>query len=103
MDNPSSTTVSCSTDHIPIEIFELIGAYLSRDDLLRMRLVNHDFERNISRRVFRTVVVPFMPNIYGVTENDTGKSAPAANDTNDKTLVTGRSLQDSSYLSYCGY
>ena len=61
------------TCDIPVEIFEIIAISLSRDDLLRMRLVNRDFEKKISRHVFRTVVVPFKPNIYGMVDKETGK------------------------------
>ena len=61
------------TCDIPVEIFEIIAISLSRDDLLRMRLVNRDFEKKISRHVFRTVVVPFNPNIYGMVDKETGK------------------------------
>ena len=61
------------TCDIPVEIFEIIAISLSRDDLLRMRLVNRDFEKKISRHVFRTVVVPFKPNIYGMVDKNTGK------------------------------
>lgn len=61
------------TCDIPVEIFEIIAISLSRDDLLRMRLVNRDFEKKISRHVFRTVVVPFKPNIYGMVDKETRK------------------------------
>ena len=58
---------------IPPEIFEHIGSVLCRDDLLRMRLVNHEFEFNISSRVFQSVAVPFEPDIYGMTNINTGR------------------------------
>ena len=59
---------------IPIEIFEQIASSLSRDDMLNMRLVDHEFEAKISSRIFQTVVVPFKPDIYGVIGNNKGKS-----------------------------
>lgn len=33
-----------------------------------MRLVNHEFEEKVSTYLFRTVVVPFRPEIYGLAE-----------------------------------
>jgi hypothetical protein len=33
-----------------------------------MRLVNKEFEEKVSQYLFRTVVVPFRPEIYGITE-----------------------------------
>ena len=78
------------TYDLPVEIFEVIGLYLSRDDLLRMRLVNRDFEKKISRRVLRTVVVPFKPNIYGMVDKDTGKIDLTPNDANGETQATGK-------------
>lgn len=59
----------------PVEVFEAIGERLSRDDLLRMRLVNHEFEKKISGRIFKSVVVPFQPDIYGMLDGDTGRIA----------------------------
>ena len=60
---------------VPVEVFEKIGALLSRDDLLRMRLVNHEFEKKISGYVFKSVVVPFNPEIYGMSDTKTGRIA----------------------------
>lgn len=31
-----------------------------------MRLVNHEFEANVSEYLFKYVVVPFRPEIYGI-------------------------------------
>ena len=64
---------------VPVEIFEHVGSCLSRDDLLSMRLVNHEFEAKISSRVFQTVVVPFKSDIYGVADNDAAEIGSAAN------------------------
>ncbi|KAL9039363.1 MAG: hypothetical protein Q9214_004908, partial [Letrouitia sp. 1 TL-2023] len=50
---------------LPVEIFEEIGSYLPRDQIQKMRFVNHEFEKKISCLAFRTVVVPFKPKIYG--------------------------------------
>lgn len=57
---------------IPFELFERIGSYLSRDDLLNCRLVNGEFEKNFSTRVFKAVVVPFSPDIYSTTSDSSG-------------------------------
>lgn len=64
---------------VPVEIFEHVGSCLSRDDLLSMRLVNHEFEAKISSRVFQTVVVPFKSDIYGVADNDAVEIGSTAN------------------------
>ena len=63
------------TGVLPVEVFEIIAEMLSRDDLLRMRLVNHEFEKKISGRIFRSVVVPFQPDIYGMSETETARIA----------------------------
>lgn len=53
---------------IPTEIFHQIAGYLPRSSVKNMRLVNHEFEEKVSALFFRTVVVPFRPEIYGITE-----------------------------------
>ena len=50
---------------LPTEVFDNIVSTLSRDDLAQMRLVNHEFEKKVSNTLFRRVVVPFRPEIYG--------------------------------------
>lgn len=55
---------------LPLEVFHNIAGYLSRDDLLQMRMVNTEFERKTSNTVFHTVVVPFRPEIYGMMIHD---------------------------------
>lgn len=35
-----------------------------------MRLVNHDFEQKVSEHLFKVVVVPFRPEIYGISGAD---------------------------------
>lgn len=57
-------------DSLPLEVFHNIAGYLSRDDLLQMRMVNSEFERKTSNVVFHTVVVPFRPEIYGMMIHD---------------------------------
>ena len=48
-------------DKMPLEIFEAIGEYLSRESLQNFRLSCRDFERNASLILFKTVVVPSVP------------------------------------------
>ena len=51
---------------IPVEIFRSITSYLPREDIHSLRLVNQHFEQSVSECLFRTVVVPFRPEIYGM-------------------------------------
>ena len=55
---------------LPVEIFEHIARYCSHDTLKNMRLVNKNFERKLSNRVFGTAVVPFNSGIYGMMVHD---------------------------------
>lgn len=54
-------------DELPVEIFHVIAKSLSRSNVQAMRLVNKEFEEKISTYLFRTVVVPFRPEIYGIS------------------------------------
>jgi len=60
---------------VPLEVFDVIAADLSRDDLLNLRSVNREFEKKVSGRVFRAVVVPFDPDIYAMSSDNTVKIA----------------------------
>ncbi|KAL8686880.1 MAG: hypothetical protein Q9218_006798, partial [Villophora microphyllina] len=71
---------------LPVEIFEMIAQSLSRDDVQKMRLVNREFERKISCFVFRSVVVPFRPKIYGISSSP---SPEPQNNTKEPTTVSG--------------
>ncbi|KAF1998388.1 hypothetical protein P154DRAFT_250797 [Amniculicola lignicola CBS 123094] len=51
---------------IPTEIYEMISDYLDRDDIKSMRLVCREFDRHVSQVLFKTVVVPFNTEIYGM-------------------------------------
>ena len=86
------------TCDIPVEIFEIIAIFLSRDDLLRMRLVNRDFEKKISRHVFRTVVVPFKPNIYGMVDKGTGKIGIKTGVSHAEARPSGKSNESQFYV-----
>ncbi|KAE8448193.1 hypothetical protein EG329_009797 [Mollisiaceae sp. DMI_Dod_QoI] len=52
---------------LPVEIFTLIVSYLPRSNIQNLRLVNKEFDRKVSEALFRVVVVPFRPEIYGIT------------------------------------
>ncbi|TGO88001.1 hypothetical protein BPOR_0190g00060 [Botrytis porri] len=52
---------------VPVEIFNLIIMNLPRSTIHNMRLVNREFEANVSEYLFKYVVVPFRPEIYGIT------------------------------------
>lgn len=51
---------------LPVEVVELITDHLTRDDIKALRLVSRDFDHNVSRILFKTVVVPFNTEIYGM-------------------------------------
>ena len=76
-------------DSLPLEVFHNIASYLSRDDLLQMRLVNTEFERKTSNIVFHTVVVPFRPEIYGMIIHD-GNTLDTKIDNNGKGKAKGK-------------
>ncbi len=69
---------------IPTEVMEQIAQYLSRETLLNMRLVNHEFEKRVSSVAFKTVVVPFRPEIYGMMIHDSKAKKPAITDIKGK-------------------
>jgi hypothetical protein len=52
---------------LPVELFTLIIGYLPRSSIQSMRLVNKEFEEKVSEYLFRVVVVPFKPEIYGIS------------------------------------
>lgn len=63
--------VSWPAGIIPVEIFSLIVSYLPRSTIQDMRLVNKEFDLKVSEALFRTVVVPFRPEIYGIAPEGT--------------------------------
>ena len=70
---------SWPSGRMPLEIFEIIASYLPHETLKQMRLVNREFERNISNVLFHTVVVPFREEIYGIIlRNSKSKSSVPA-------------------------
>ena len=63
---------------VPLELFEQIGDHLPQSDLKSMRLVNKEFESKISPKLFKSAVVAFRPEIYGMIAPDTESSVYAA-------------------------
>ncbi|KAF2216443.1 hypothetical protein CERZMDRAFT_33755 [Cercospora zeae-maydis SCOH1-5] len=57
-------------NRVPMEIFNLITTFLSRDDVKSMRLVNKDFEEKVSANLFASAVVPFNTELYDMIEED---------------------------------
>lgn len=62
--------VQWPADTVPIEIFELITAYLTRSEVQFLRLVCREFEIKVSGRYFRNVVVPFKTELYSNLARD---------------------------------
>jgi hypothetical protein len=56
---------------LPVEIFTLIINYLPRSSIQNLRLVNKEFDRKVVEVLFKVVVVPFRPEIYGITPETT--------------------------------
>ncbi|KAK5128875.1 hypothetical protein LTR85_000208 [Meristemomyces frigidus] len=55
---------------LPVELFDLITVHLARDDIKNMRLVNREFEANVSASLFRTSVVPFNTELYDMIDDE---------------------------------
>lgn len=68
-----------SLGDMPVEIFGMITQYLPRSSVQNMRLVNKDVEKRVSSFLFRTVVVPFRPEIFGVSDNGREKIGGGVN------------------------
>lgn len=54
------------SDGLPLEIIRELCQHLSRSDIQHLRLVNREFEKNTSNILFRSVVLPFHDEIYGM-------------------------------------
>ncbi|KAF2997973.1 hypothetical protein E8E13_006480 [Curvularia kusanoi] len=52
--------------NLPVELVELVITYLNRDDIKSLRLVSHELNNFTSQAAFKTVVVPFNTEIYGM-------------------------------------
>ncbi|KAK1997294.1 F-box domain-containing protein [Colletotrichum falcatum] len=72
---------------VPVEIYDEITRYLSRSDVKNLRLVNHEFDRMVSAKYFRNVVVPFRSEMYqamkqkAALEDDGNEQAQLGKDT----------------------
>lgn len=51
---------------LPVELVAMIADYLKRDDIQALRLVSKELNKSISQVIFKTVVVPFNTEIYGM-------------------------------------
>ncbi|KAF2642076.1 hypothetical protein P280DRAFT_517072 [Massarina eburnea CBS 473.64] len=52
--------------NLPVELMAQIAGHLNRDDIKSMRLVSRELDYYVSQVIFRTVVVPFNTEIYGM-------------------------------------
>jgi hypothetical protein len=70
MDQPdglaSPSTPRWPPGRLPTELYEAIAGHLNRDDIKSMRLVCREFDRHVSQVLFKTVVVPFNIEVYGM-------------------------------------
>ncbi|KAK4575092.1 hypothetical protein LTR86_000944 [Recurvomyces mirabilis] len=66
-----SSGVMWPSDELPVELFDNITGFLTRDDMQSMRLVNREFEKKVSMSFFTTSVVPFNTELYDMIEDDT--------------------------------
>jgi hypothetical protein len=66
-----SETLKWPMGQLPSEIYYIITDSLSRDDIKAMRLSCREFEHHISSILFKTVVVPFNTEIYGMLQGTT--------------------------------
>ncbi|KAK0124515.1 hypothetical protein ONS95_009464 [Cadophora gregata] len=81
-------------NQLPVELFTLIVSYLPRSGVQNMRLINKEFDLKVSEALFRIVVVPFRPEIYGITPETTGP-----NDTPQGSIM----LQDQGMRVFQGF
>ncbi|KAL6706038.1 hypothetical protein ACN47E_006140 [Coniothyrium glycines] len=51
---------------LPVELLELVTVHLNRDDIKSLRLVSRELNYFVSQVMFKTVVVPFNTEIYGM-------------------------------------
>ena len=57
---------------LPVELVEQIIEYLNRDDVKSLRLVSRELNDYTSQAAFKTVVVPFNTEIYGMLGKEPG-------------------------------
>ena len=64
--HPSNTSSMRPIWGLPVELIEMIAEHLNRDDIKSLRLVSRELNQNVSQVLFKTVVVPFNTEIYGM-------------------------------------
>ena len=86
---PKICRASWPADMLPVEIFDLITAFLSRDDVKSARLVNREWERKVSGNLFASSVVPFNTELYDMIEEDS-KAAQSMTRTSSRIKGKGK-------------
>ena len=66
VNNPSGSSIVWPKKCIPTEIYEEVASYLSVDDVKCMRLVCKEFDKHVSQVMYKSMVIPFNPEIYGM-------------------------------------
>lgn len=70
LQSPGSTSKGRPLWQLPVELVEQIIEYLNRDDVKSLRLVSRELNDSTSQAAFKTVVVPFNTEIYGMLGRD---------------------------------
>lgn len=81
---PLTSKATWPANEVPMELFDLIAANLSRDAVKSMRLVNREFEKKVSCTLFHTSVVPFNTELYDMIDEDTRAVSRASRPANGK-------------------
>lgn len=63
---PSDAVVGRPKWDLPVELVEVIASYLNRDDIKSLRMTSRELDYYVSQVIFKTVVVPFNTEIYGM-------------------------------------
>jgi hypothetical protein len=80
--NPGTTSiVQWPMGRMPVELFNLIASFLSRQDVKALRLTCREFEDRVSSEYFRNVVVPFRSELYGNMAREVGGGIECATTT----------------------
>lgn len=104
---PRSTNLSSISmarwpeNQIPVEIIQQIVQWVSRADMMNLRLVNREFEMKVSCFVFQSVVVPFRPQIYRNVATDDHSQASSTSSSKGKGKLPATQSNDEPYsISY---
>lgn len=98
----SSTPLCWPALRIPVEIFDMIIAHLSRKDIQNLRLVNHEFDAKLASSYFKVVVVSFRPEfeaLYGSLNINPGRKSTQS----QLGLVLNRKKSDSKVAASDGH